>query len=57
VLVLPGDILARIMIFGGIGCAGARNQVLELADRLNAPIGHTLRGKDILQYDNPSTSA
>ncbi len=56
-LVLPGDILARIMIFGGIGCAGARNQVLELADRLNAPIGHTLRGKDILQYDNPSTSA
>jgi pyruvate dehydrogenase (quinone) len=43
----------KIMIFGGIGCAGARDQVLELAARLNAPIGHTLRGKDILQYDNP----
>jgi pyruvate dehydrogenase (quinone) len=43
----------RIMIFGGIGCAEARDQVLELAARLNAPIGHTLRGKDILQYDNP----
>jgi pyruvate dehydrogenase (quinone) len=43
----------RITIFGGIGCAGARDQVLELAGRLNAPIGHTLRGKDVLQYDNP----
>jgi pyruvate dehydrogenase (quinone) len=43
----------RIMIFGGIGCADGRDQVLELAGRLNAPIGHTLRGKDILQYDNP----
>lgn len=43
----------RIMIFAGIGCAGARDHVLELAARLNAPIGHTLRGKDVLQYDNP----
>jgi pyruvate dehydrogenase (quinone) len=43
----------RITIFGGIGCARARGQVLELAARLNAPIGHTLRGKDVLQYDNP----
>ena len=43
----------NITIFGGIGCADARDEVLELADRLNAPIGHTLRGKDILQYDNP----
>jgi len=43
----------RIAIFGGIGCADARDQVLSLASRLNAPVGHTLRGKDILQYDNP----
>jgi pyruvate dehydrogenase (quinone) len=43
----------RIAIFGGIGCADARDQVLALASRLNAPVGHTLRGKDILQYDNP----
>ena len=43
----------KIMIFGGIGCAGARAEVLELAGRLNAPIGHTFRGKDVLQYDNP----
>jgi len=43
----------RIAIFGGIGCADARDSVLELAQRLQAPVGHTLRGKDILQYDNP----
>lgn len=43
----------RIAIFGGIGCADARDQVLSLAGRLYAPVGHTLRGKDILQYDNP----
>jgi pyruvate dehydrogenase (quinone) len=52
---LAGHIAAaeRITIYGGIGCADARDQVLELAGRLNAPVGHTLRGKDILQYDNP----
>ncbi|MGW4773035.1 thiamine pyrophosphate-dependent enzyme [Nocardia sp. NPDC004278] len=43
----------RIAIFGGIGCADARERVLRLAERLCAPIGHTLRGKEILQYDNP----
>jgi pyruvate dehydrogenase (quinone) len=43
----------KIAIFGGVGCTNARSQVLELAGLLNAPIGHTLRGKDVLQYDNP----
>jgi pyruvate dehydrogenase (quinone) len=43
----------KIAIFAGIGCTGARSEVLELAARLNAPMGHTLRGKDLLQYDNP----
>jgi pyruvate dehydrogenase (quinone) len=43
----------KVMIFGGIGCADARADVLELAGRLQAPVGHSLRGKDILQYDNP----
>ena len=52
---LAGRIRAaeRIAIFAGIGCADARDSVLELAGRLNAPIGHTLRGKDVMQYDNP----
>jgi len=43
----------KITIFGGIGCTDARTDVLELAGRLNAPVGHSLRGKDVLQYDNP----
>lgn len=42
-----------VAIFGGIGCAEARGEVLELADRLHAPVGHSLRGKESLQYDNP----
>jgi pyruvate dehydrogenase (quinone) len=43
----------KIAIFAGIGCTGARNEVLELAARLNAPTGHTLRGKDLMGYENP----
>ncbi|BCY11634.1 thiamine pyrophosphate-dependent enzyme [Actinoplanes sp. L3-i22] len=43
----------RVAIFAGIGCADAREEVLALAGRLNAPVGHTLRGKDVLQHDNP----
>jgi thiamine pyrophosphate-dependent acetolactate synthase large subunit-like protein len=43
----------KVTIFGGVGCTGARAEVLELAGRLNAPVGHSLRGKDVLQYDNP----
>jgi len=43
----------RIAIFAGIGCSGAREEVLSLAGALNAPVGHSLRGKDIFQYDNP----
>jgi pyruvate dehydrogenase (quinone) len=42
-----------VAIFGGIGCAGARDEVLQLAEVLGAPVGHSLRGKDVLQYDNP----
>ncbi|MEU4556873.1 pyruvate dehydrogenase [Actinoplanes sp. NPDC023936] len=42
-----------VAIFGGIGAAGARDDVLALADVLSAPVGHTLRGKESLQYDNP----
>ncbi|WP_111768171.1 thiamine pyrophosphate-dependent enzyme [Nakamurella deserti] len=43
----------KVAIFGGIGCLDARDDVLALAAALNAPVGHSLRGKDVLQYDNP----
>lgn len=50
------DVLNRakkVAIFAGAGVEGAHDKVIELADVLKAPIGHTLRGKDFIQYDNP----
>jgi pyruvate dehydrogenase (quinone) len=43
----------RVTIFCGAGCAGAHDEVIELAKRLKAPIVHTLRGKEFIEYDNP----
>ena len=43
----------RVTIFGGAGCAGAHNELVELARRLNAPVVHALRGKEFIEYDNP----
>jgi pyruvate dehydrogenase (quinone) len=43
----------RVTLLCGAGCAGARDQVLKLAEMLKAPIVHTLRGKDYLEHDNP----
>jgi pyruvate dehydrogenase (quinone) len=42
----------RPVIFGGDGCRGAREQVLALSQELNAPIGYSYRGKDVLEADN-----
>lgn len=50
------DVLNRakkVAIFAGAGVEGAHDEVIELAGVLKAPIGHTLRGKDFIQYDNP----
>src|SRR5580700_404938 len=44
----------RPLIFGGEGCRGARDQVLALSQKLNAPIGFSYRGKDVLEADNPN---
>jgi pyruvate dehydrogenase (quinone) len=44
----------RPMIFGGEGCRGAREEVLQLASLLHAPVGYSYRAKDILEADNPS---
>lgn len=43
----------KVAIFAGAGVRGAHDEVVELAGRLNAPVGHSLRGKDFIQYDNP----
>jgi pyruvate dehydrogenase (quinone) len=43
----------RIAIYGGSGCRGAHDEILGVAQILKAPIAHTSRGKDSLEYDNP----
>ena len=37
----------------GAGVADAHDEVMALAARLHSPIGHSLRGKEWIQYDNP----
>ena len=44
---------ARVTLFCGAGCAGAHAEVVELARKLKAPIVHSFRGKEFLEYDNP----
>ncbi|HET8601805.1 MAG TPA: pyruvate dehydrogenase [Segeticoccus sp.] len=43
----------KVALFVGAGVQGAHDEVIELAAKVNAPIGHSLRGKDFIQYDNP----
>src|SRR3984893_12495307 len=42
-----------ITIYAGAGCAGAHDEVVATAAHLKAPLAHTSRGKDFLEYDNP----
>src|SRR5689334_5315395 len=53
---LLADLLNRsrkITILGGAGCAGAHDELIELASKLQAPVVHALRGKEFIEYDNP----
>ena len=43
----------KITILGGAGCAGAHAELIEAARRLNAPIVHAMRGKEVIEFDNP----
>ena len=55
-LVRAGQILNRsnqVTILAGAGAAGAHDEVVGLAAALQAPIVHTLRGKEHIEYDNP----
>src|SRR5580692_1851357 len=45
---------SNITIYAGAGCAGAHDEIVQLAERLQAPVAHTSRGKDALEYDNPN---
>ncbi|MDQ8703761.1 pyruvate dehydrogenase [Streptomyces sp. LHD-70] len=43
----------RITLFCGSGTAGAHQEVMEFAEAVKSPVGHALRGKEWIQYDNP----
>ncbi|MGU3291689.1 pyruvate dehydrogenase [Williamsia sp. M5A3_1d] len=43
----------KVAIFAGYGVKGAHDDVVALAEKISAPIGHSLRGKEFIQYDNP----
>ncbi|WP_237209577.1 pyruvate dehydrogenase [Rothia nasimurium] len=43
----------KVAIFAGIGAKGAHDELVALADAAAAPVGHSMRGKMYVQYDNP----
>jgi len=43
----------KVTILGGAGCAGAHDELIDLAGKLHAPIVHAYRGKEFIEYDNP----
>jgi pyruvate dehydrogenase (quinone) len=47
------DDAKTVAIFGGEGCSDARDEVIQLAAKLKAPVGYSFRGKQWLEYDNP----
>ena len=47
------DEAGSIVIMCGAGCHGAAEELRALSDRLNAPLIHSVKGKDIMPYDDP----
>ncbi|MEU8473337.1 pyruvate dehydrogenase [Streptomyces sp. NPDC029006] len=47
------DAAERVMVFCGRGVEGAHAEVMAFAEKVKAPVGHALRGKEHIQYDNP----
>ncbi|MEW9533478.1 pyruvate dehydrogenase [Microbispora sp. NPDC049125] len=43
----------RVTLFCGSGTAGAHDEVMAFAGKVKSPVGHALRGKEWIQYDNP----
>jgi thiamine pyrophosphate-dependent acetolactate synthase large subunit-like protein len=42
-----------VVIMCGAGCHGAAIELRALSDRLKAPLIHSVKGKDIMAYDDP----
>jgi pyruvate dehydrogenase (quinone) len=47
------DEAGSIVIMCGAGCHGAAEELRALSDRLKAPLIHSVKGKDIVPYDDP----
>jgi pyruvate dehydrogenase (quinone) len=47
------DPAKRIVIMCGAGCHAAADELRELSDRLKAPLIHSVKGKDIMPYNDP----
>jgi pyruvate dehydrogenase (quinone) len=47
------DAADSVVIMCGAGCRGAADELRALADRLKAPLIHSVKGKDIMPYDDP----
>jgi pyruvate dehydrogenase (quinone) len=47
------DEAGSIVIMCGAGCHGAAEELRALSDRLKAPLIHSVKGKDIMAYDDP----
>src|SRR5277367_265237 len=47
------DEAGSIVIMCGAGCHGAAGDLRALSDRLKAPLIHSVKGKDIMPYDDP----
>jgi pyruvate dehydrogenase (quinone) len=43
----------KVALFCGIGCEDAHDEVVALAEKVKAPVGHTYRGKPFIEYNNP----
>ncbi len=43
----------KVALFCGIGCAGAHDELMALAEKLKSPVGHSYRGKPFVEFDNP----
>jgi pyruvate dehydrogenase (quinone) len=48
------DDAKSVAIFGGDGCRDAREEVIQVAEKLKAPVGYSFRGKQWLEHDNPN---
>jgi pyruvate dehydrogenase (quinone) len=48
------DEAKTVAIFGGDGCREGRDEVVELARKLKAPVGYAFRGKQWLEHENPN---